>query len=128
MLGLESILPDEDLHKLSRLWTPPSDNLEDEKGQNPDEAFTRLGKLATQTIGLRDHIGQLDEEQWKWLLKKCLVRPDLVELVRVYRKYQPAIAALDQQISEIDDLINQSIYRLYGLTHEEIAIVERRDE
>ena len=93
-----------------------------------NEGQEKLGRLAERQLNLRDHIGLLDEEQWKWLLKKRLVRPDLVDLVRVYRKYQPAIAALDQQIAEIDDLINQSVYRLYGLTPEEIAIVERKDE
>ncbi len=128
MLGLESILSDEDLHKLSRLWTPPAETLEYGKEQNLNEAFTRLGNLAAQTIVLRDHIGQLDEEQWKWLLKKRLIRPDLVDLVRVYKRYQPAISALDQQSAEIDDLINQCVYRLYGLTPEEIALVEMKEE
>ena len=49
-------------------------------------------------------------------------------LNRVYRKYQPAIATLDQQISALDKLIDQIVYRPYGLTPEEIAIIEEKDE
>lgn len=130
MLGLESILPAPDLSKIGRLWTPPSKLVPIDKdiAKKLNEGQEKLGRLAERQLNLRDHIGLLDEEQWKWLLKKRLVRPDLVDLVRVYRKYQPAIAALDQQITEIDDLINQSVYRLYGLTPKEIAIVERKDE
>ena len=130
MLGLESILPAPDLSKIGRLWTPPSKLVPIDKdiAKKLNEGQEKLGRLAERQLNLRDHIGLLDEEQWKWLLKKRLVRPDLVDLVRVYRKYQPAIAALDQQIAEIDDLINQSVYRLYGLTPAEIAIVERKDE
>ncbi|MBV9257974.1 MAG: hypothetical protein JO215_08140, partial [Ktedonobacteraceae bacterium] len=123
MLGLEGILADTDIHRLNRLWTPSS---EQEKGSDSSEAYSKLGALAAQTIVLRDHIGYLNEEQWKWLIKRRLVKPDLVDLVKIYRKYQPAIAQLDQQIATIDNLINQFVYRLYGLTTEEIAIVEEQ--
>ncbi len=118
MLGLESVLADADLHRLSRLWTPSSGLLEDQ------EAYARLGALASQVVVLRDHIGALNEDQWKWLIKRRLIKPDLVDLVKVYRKYQPPVAQLERQIATIDALINQIVYRLYGLTAEEIAVVE----
>jgi hypothetical protein len=33
-------------------------------------------------------------------------------------------AALDRQITFADDLIDQIVYRLYGLSDEEVAVVE----
>jgi len=61
---------------------------------------------------------------WKWLLKRRLGKPDLVELTKAYRTFQPPIAALDSRINGTNDLIDQIVYRLYGLTPEEIAVVE----
>jgi len=47
-------------------------------------------------------------------------------LVRVYRKHAPDYRALVTRIDETDTLIDQIVYRLYGLTEEEIAVVEGR--
>ena len=45
-------------------------------------------------------------------------------LVRVYREYQPRYPALAGRLAQTDVLIDQVVYRLYGLTEEEIGIVE----
>jgi type I restriction-modification system DNA methylase subunit len=124
-LGLESVLFNLDVKKLDRLWTPPP-KTDNDAERRLSEGQEKLGTLVHQQLNLQEHIGLLNEEQWKWLIKRRLVKPDLVDLVKIYRKYQPPIAQLDQQITTIDDLINQIVYRLYGLTSEEIALVEER--
>ena len=131
LLALEGALPDTDLQRLGRLWTPPAalkatlfdDDAPDAK---TIEAQEKLGMLATRQLDLRDDIGTLNEDQWKWLVKRRLSRPDLVELTKVFRSRQPAIAALDKRIASTDRLIDQVVYRLYGLTEEEVATVEAR--
>ncbi|HEY6540523.1 MAG TPA: TaqI-like C-terminal specificity domain-containing protein, partial [Ktedonobacteraceae bacterium] len=131
LLALESVLSDADLQRLGRLWTPPAAlkaTLFDESEPDPraTEAQEKLGTLAARQLDLRDDIGSLNEEQWKWLVKRRLTRPDLVELTKVFRSRQPAIAVLDARISSTDRLIDQVVYRLYGLTEEEVATVEAR--
>jgi len=114
------------LQKINRLWTPPhiAQTGERDADKKLAEAQEMLGDLAIRVLELRDDIGALKEEQWKWLLKQRLNRPDLFNLVKVYRKFQPPVAALDSEIVATDRLIDQVVYRLYGLTPEEIAIVE----
>jgi TaqI-like C-terminal specificity domain len=131
LLALESVLSDADLQRLGRLWTPPAARKaalfeENEPDPRATEAQEKLGALATRQLDLRDDIGSLNEEQWKWLVKRRLNRPDLVELTKVFRSRQPAIASLDKRISSSDRLIDQVVYRLYGLTEEEVATVEAR--
>ena len=130
MLALESVLSDADLQRLGRLWTLPTaprSTLFDENEPDPKaaEAQEKLGMLASRQADLRDDIGALNEEQWKWLVKRRL-KLDLVELTKVFRSRQPAIAALDKRIATTDRLIDQVVYRLYGLTEEEVATVEAR--
>lgn len=48
----------------------------------------------------------------------------LADLVEVYNSYHADYAALVQRIAATDALIDQIVYKLYGLTDEEIAIVE----
>ena len=131
MLTLESVLSDADLQRLGRLWTPPAtprSTLFDENEPDPkaSEAQEKLGTLAARQLDLRDDTGTLNEEQWKWLVKRRLNKLDLVELTKVFRSRQPAIAALDKRIATTDRLIDQVVYRLYGLTEEEVATVEAR--
>ena len=90
------------------------------------EAQEKLGTLAARQLDLRDVIGSLNEEQWKWLVKRRLNRPDLVELTKVFRARQSAIAALDKRIAVTNSLIDQVVYRLYGMAEEEVAAVETR--
>lgn len=50
----------------------------------------------------------------------------LTKLVAVYRQYAPTYRDLTERIARTDRLIDQIVYKLYGLTDEEIAIVEGR--
>lgn len=134
VLDLEGVLSASELQRIGRLWTPPgapkADNKAFEKKQAVHtaalaEAAEQLGPLAGRRLDLRDDIGAIDEEQWKWLLKGRLKKiASLADLVRVYRRHQPGIAALDRRIALTDRLIDRVVYALYGLTAEEIAIVE----
>ncbi len=125
-LGMEGVLSEAEMEKMGRLWTPPSpsktDNGEAEK--KLADAQAKLGALALRTLDLDEDIGRLNEEQWKWLLKRKLSKPDMAYLTKVYRTHQPPIAALDQRIALLDKLIDQVVYRLYGLTEEERTVVE----
>lgn len=49
---------------------------------------------------------------------------NLSELVEVYRKHAPDYRQLVNDIEATDELIDQIVYKLYGLTEDEIAIVE----
>lgn len=49
---------------------------------------------------------------------------NLSDLVHVYRKHLPPYYKLLDRIGRTDHLIDQIVYMLYGLTEEEIAIVE----
>jgi hypothetical protein len=49
---------------------------------------------------------------------------NLSNVVGVYRKHHPAYRALVARIAATDRLIDLIVYRLYGLTEEEVAIVE----
>ncbi|MBV9709105.1 MAG: Eco57I restriction-modification methylase domain-containing protein [Chloroflexi bacterium] len=126
LLALQSVFTDAELQKIGRLWTPlpvaPTSDINVRK--RITEAQEKLGILATQTLDLRDDIGKLNEGQWAWLLKNRISPPELVPPVKVHRKYQPPIAELDTRIASTNRLIDQVVYRLYGLTLEEITIVE----
>jgi len=128
LLTLEGLLPKASLQKLGRLWTPlaVSAASDDIAAKLQAEANEVLGSLAAQTLDLSEHFGILEEEQWKWLLKRRLrgTLNNLPELVKVYRTYQPPIAMLDRHIKDTAQTIDQITYRLYGLTKEEIATVE----
>lgn len=124
VLDLEGRLPITALQKIVTLWTPPSNNT-----APPADAITQLGSLANTRLELRDDIGRITEDQWKWLLRGRLRRVEnLADLVKVYRQRQPAIAELDRKIAFTDSLIDQIVYKLYGLTDEEIAIVEGKSK
>jgi hypothetical protein len=50
----------------------------------------------------------------------------LSKLVRVCQAHSPAYRELITRLEASDRLIDQVVYRLYGLTEEEIAVVEGR--
>ena len=50
--------------------------------------------------------------------------PNLSDLVQAYRKQHPKYHELVDRITKTDSFIDQIVYRLYGLTEEEITIVE----
>jgi type I restriction-modification system DNA methylase subunit len=75
----------------------------------------------------------LDESLgWNEDAFKCFVKalaanvPGMSRSVSVYRAHAPAYAALLARIWATDHLIDQIVYKLYGLTDEEVAIVEGR--
>jgi hypothetical protein len=55
------------------------------------------------------------------LAGKSAVTPHLLD---AYRQHHPPYKALVERIETTDDLIDQIVYRLYGLTEDEIAVVE----
>ncbi len=65
------------------------------------------------------------ENAYKAFVKKLAGKiTGLSDLVAIYRAHAPDYAALVQRIAATDRIIDQIVYRLYGLTEEEIAIVE----
>lgn len=133
-LTLEGLLSRASLEKLARLWTPliVSASINEFAAKLQEEANHVLGPLAAQTLDLSAHLGILDEEQWKWLLKRRLkstlkgTLQQFPELVKAFRKYQPTIAALENQMHTTEHAINQLVYRLYGLSSDEIATIEHQ--
>jgi hypothetical protein len=125
---LAMALPRAQLAKLHKLWTPLS-ALEGNKAaqQASDEARKALGYWAGQTLALEDAPGKLDGAQWRWLLWQRL--PDLSQRQRdsaadAFERQQPLLSSLEPRINAIEALIERIIYRLYGLTEQEIAVVE----
>jgi hypothetical protein len=49
---------------------------------------------------------------------------NLSDVMAVYRRHHSDVQALLQRIAATDRLIDQIVYQLYGLTEEEIAVVE----
>ncbi len=126
---LKGALSDAQMQRLNRLWTPlavPQEGEADTATRRRYEmARQKLGSLAAQQLDLRDDIGKLRDEQWEWLLRERLTgNYSLARLMRIFQQRQPALAALDSAIAASDTLIDQIVYRLYGLTEEEIAVVE----
>jgi hypothetical protein len=65
------------------------------------------------------------EDAYKALLKILAGKiTGLSDFVAIYRAHAPAYAALVHRLAATDRLIDQIVYQLYGLTPEEIAIVE----
>ena len=135
MLDLEGVLAPGQLAQIGRLYTPPRPPKDDDKDVAAKQATykatlataqSQLGDLATSRLELRADIGAMSETQWKWLLKERLKNKlgSMADLVKVYRTRQPAIAALDARIAATDRLIDQIVYALYGLTDQEVALVE----
>ena len=66
-----------------------------------------------------------NEEAYKGFIKELVGSVSgLSKLVQVYREHAPLVANLDERLRVTDHLIDQIVYKLYGLTDEEIAIVE----
>ncbi|MDQ6662261.1 MAG: Eco57I restriction-modification methylase domain-containing protein, partial [Chloroflexota bacterium] len=130
LLDLRGVILDTEVQKLRRLWTPLRPPAEGDKAAEQKHAEARqvLGALAEQQLELDEDIGSLSEEQWIWLLRGRLgSQYSLTDVVKVYRRRQLAIAAADARIAAMDALINAMVYRLYGLTEEEIALVEGKE-
>jgi len=67
-----------------------------------------------------------NEDAFKQFAKLLAGRiSNLNDLVGVYRNHASEFKALTENVERTDGLIDQIVYKLYGLTDEEIAIVER---
>ena len=76
------------------------------------------------THSLEESLGWT-EDAYKVFVKKLAGKVSgFSDLVAAYRDHAPAYAALVQRIAATDRIIDQIVYQLYGLTAEEIAIVE----
>jgi hypothetical protein len=83
-----------------------------------------VDKESRSTRHLDESLGW-NEEAFKAFVKALVGSvPNLSDLVRVYRKHHPAYRDLEDCTDRTDHLIDQVVYKLYGLTEEEIAIVE----
>jgi len=135
LLDLEGVFTPAELAKIARLWTPlsaPKTGVADyDKRLREYETLltasrNQLDTLTDRRLDLRTHIGAINETQWKWLLKfRLKTIRNLSDIVQVYRKSQPSIAALDKQIEDTDKLIDRIVYALYALTPDDIAAIER---
>lgn len=64
------------------------------------------------------HSWQEEEAAWEAFKPQFLAR---------YQEFLEPALVLERQLNATDDLINQIVYRLYGLSEEERAIVEGRE-
>ncbi len=66
-----------------------------------------------------------NEDAFKGFVKLLVKKVShLSDIVQIYRQHAPGAARLTQRLAVTDRLIDQIVYQLYGLTAEEIAIVE----
>jgi hypothetical protein len=92
------------------------------KGVAAARPFVRPDSRSTRT--LEASLGW-NEEAFRGFVRLLLGKVrGLADMVDVYNSYHAEYAALVQRIAETDGLIDQIVYKLYGLTDEEIAIVE----
>jgi hypothetical protein len=119
--------------KLNRLYTPkkpPAEGIKNHERRLAayEEAIqlarAQLGPLAGETLNLED-FWRLNQGQWMWVLRQRLGKvANMSDLVAVYERYRQQLAPLMRTIQRTDWLIDQVVYQLYGLTEEEIKIVE----
>jgi len=134
-MDLAGYLDENQLCKINRLYTPKKPPKEGIKNydkrlatykQAVALAQAQLGPLASEILAL-DDFWRLNQAQWMWLLRQRLGKvADMSELVAVYEQYRAQLAPLMRRIQRTDWLIDRVVYQLYGLTEEEIAIVEGR--
>lgn len=133
-LDLGGYLSQEQLRKLNRVYTPKAPPREgisnygkriDTYKQAVALAEAQLGTLASQTLEL-DDFWRLNQAQWMWLLRQRLGDvANMGELVAVYERYRAQTAPLMRRIQRTDRLIDLVVYRLYGLTEEDVSLVEK---
>jgi hypothetical protein len=89
-----------------------------------DEALRPfVAEESRSTRSLDESLGWSEAAFKAFVLQLARRVDNLSHLVRVYRKHHPRYADLVDRIGRTDRLIDQIVYRLYGLTDEEIAVV-----
>ncbi|MEX0748776.1 MAG: TaqI-like C-terminal specificity domain-containing protein [Candidatus Saccharimonadales bacterium] len=97
-----------------------------------DQVLTRIEKVILSEYQIEKWPTKLNK--W-WLidfatfvktLKITLTLSQKDELMILYEKYRKELLALEQEIKNTDYEINQSVYSLYGLTNEEIEIIDKQ--
>jgi hypothetical protein len=87
-----------------------------------------VGEESRSTRHLDESLGW-NEDCFKAFVKALAGRvANLSDVVGVYRRHHPPYRQLVQRIEATDRLIDQIVYRLYGLTEEEIAVVEGSEQ
>jgi hypothetical protein len=133
VLDLSGYLDNSQLAKVKRLYTPKRPPEQDAKShlkrlaayeETVALAEAQLGTLSAETLEL-DDFWRLNRAQWMWLLRQRLGDvANMSDLVAVHQDYRTRLGPLMRRIQRTDRLIDLIVYRLYGLTEEEIAIVE----
>ena len=96
-------------------------------GLAADPALAPFVSAASKSSRSLDESLAWDEAAFKGFVRALAGPVDkLSALLRVYERYAPAYRDLTERIARTDWLIDQIVYQLYGLTAEEIAIVEGR--
>jgi len=136
-LDLAGYLDEKQLGKINRLYTPkkpPREGIKnyDKKLAAYEQAVTlaqaQLGPLSGGILTL-DDFWRLNQAQWMWGLRQRLGKvADMSALVAVYERHRAQLAPLMRRIQRTDWLINQVVYQLYGLTEEEIVVVEGKKQ
>jgi len=80
--------------------------------------FANFHKTATKTKSLLDRLEELTLPKLE----------DVEDGLKKYLEVKKNADELDEKIQKIDELIDQIVYKLYGLTDEEIQIVEESFE
>jgi predicted RNA methylase len=93
-----------------------------------NERFKKL--VSTEHIGEKDteRLDQWWTEDFDNLVKRLKVKLSYLQkedLLELFEKYRDKLIKLDQAIREVDNNIDQQVYKLYNLTAEEIKIVEK---
>jgi hypothetical protein len=87
-----------------------------------------VGEESRSTRHLDESLGW-NEDCFKVFVKALAGRvSNLSDVVGVYRRHHPPYRQLVQRIEATDRLIDQIVYRLYGLSDEEIAVVEGSEQ
>jgi hypothetical protein len=132
-LDLAGYLDEKQLARLNRLYTPkkaPAEGIKNYEQrlktyrQEVQSAQAQLGDLSEETLDL-DDFWRLNQAQWVWLLRQNLGQvANMGNLVSVYQQRHHQLAPLMRRLQRTDWLIDQVVYQLYGLTEEEIQVVE----
>jgi len=98
-----------------------------EAGLAADPALAAYVRADSHSTRALDESLAWDEAAFKAFVRALAGPVDgLSGLVKVYGRYAPRYRELVERIAHTDRLIDQIVYKLYGLTDEEIAIVEGR--